>query len=123
MERRATSSGEYVFGHAAREQERLIAQAALLRPSTEQVLREAGIGPGMRVLDAGCGTGDVSFLVADWVGPEGTVVGVDRSAAAVATARGRADALGLRRVTFLEGDVGTAALAGPFDAVVGRQLL
>ena len=87
------------------------------------MFREAGIGPGMRVLDAGCGAGDVSFLVAELVGPEGRVVGVDRSADALTTARGRADALGLRQVAFLESDVGTVAPAGPFDAVVGRQLL
>lgn len=123
MGKSATSTGEYVFGHASREQERLIAQATLFRPSMEQVLREAGIGSGMRVLDAGCGAGDVSFLVAELVGLEGRVVGVDRSADALATARGRADALSLRQVMFLEGDVGTVLPTGPFDAVVGRQLL
>src|SRR5215208_1471645 len=32
MGKHATSTGEYVFGHAAREQERLIAQATLFRP-------------------------------------------------------------------------------------------
>jgi protein-L-isoaspartate O-methyltransferase len=34
--------------------------------------------PGMRVLDIGCGAGDVSMLVADAVGESGTVVGIDR---------------------------------------------
>jgi ubiquinone/menaquinone biosynthesis C-methylase UbiE len=42
--------------------------------------------PGMRVLDVGCGTGDVLFLAARLVGPTGAVLGVDRSAAAVAVA-------------------------------------
>jgi ubiquinone/menaquinone biosynthesis C-methylase UbiE len=31
---------------------------------TEDLLRRAGIAPGMRVVDVGCGTGDVSLLVA-----------------------------------------------------------
>ena len=39
-----------------------------------------------RVLDVGCGAGDVSFLLARMVGPSGTVVGVDRSEDAVAMA-------------------------------------
>jgi ubiquinone/menaquinone biosynthesis C-methylase UbiE len=40
----------------------------------------------MRVPDVGCGTGDVSCLAARLVGPTGAVLGVDRSAAAVAVA-------------------------------------
>ncbi len=34
-------------------------QATILRPITERLLRGAGIGRGMRVLDLGCGAGDV----------------------------------------------------------------
>ena len=33
------------------------------------------IGPGARVLDLGCGAGDVSMLVAELVGPTGRVIG------------------------------------------------
>jgi SAM-dependent methyltransferase len=123
MDERAGSADEYVLGHAAREQQRLIAQAVLYRPLTEQLLREAGLGPGMRVLDAGCGAGDVSFLAAELVGPEGAVVGIDRSVEVLATARGRAAALGLHQVSFLEGEVGTVEPEGAFDAVVGRAVL
>lgn len=39
----------------------------------------AGLRPGMRVLDVGCGAWDVTFAAADLVGPEGSVVGLDRS--------------------------------------------
>lgn len=64
MDQRTGSSGEYVLGHAAREQQRLIAQAALFRPSMELLLREASLGSGMRVLHAGCGAGDVAAIEA-----------------------------------------------------------
>ena len=37
----------------------------------------AGIGLGMTVLDLGCGAGDVSFVAAELVGPQGQVIGVD----------------------------------------------
>jgi cyclopropane fatty-acyl-phospholipid synthase-like methyltransferase len=67
---------------------------------TEHVLRLAGVRPGMRVLDVGCGTGDVSFLAASLVGPEGEVIGVDKSPEAVALASQRAAEAGLHNVHF-----------------------
>lgn len=123
MDQRATASDAYALGDTAQEHQRLIAQAARLRVHTEPWLREAGLGPGMRVLDAGCGAGDVSFLAAEIVGPGGTVVGVDRSADALRTAQRRASALGHAQVTFLEGDVGAVAPEATFDALVGRLVL
>jgi ubiquinone/menaquinone biosynthesis C-methylase UbiE len=51
----------------------------MLRPITERLLRSAGIEPGMRVLDIGCGAGDVSMLAAELVGSTGSVVGIDRN--------------------------------------------
>lgn len=54
----------YVLGHSASERARLGEQGVILRPFTERLLRDAGIGPGMAVLDAGCGTGDLTLLVA-----------------------------------------------------------
>ena len=79
--------------------------------------------PGLRVLDVGSGAGDVAFLAAELVGPEGAVVGVDVDGAALATARARAELLGLQNVKFVEGDVRTAALGDDFDAAVGRLVL
>ena len=75
---RATRRSEYVLGRSERESQRLVKQSIFLRPSTERVFRKAGITAGMRVLDIGCGAGDVSFLAAELVGPTGSVVGVDR---------------------------------------------
>ena len=64
----------YAFRRGRGEYERLIDQAEIFRPLTERMLRNAGIGAGMRVLDVGCGAGDVSFLVSALVGPEGSVI-------------------------------------------------
>src|SRR5262245_65510257 len=99
----------YILGHANEELERLVRQARFFGAISDYLFREAGIGPGMRVLDVGCGAGDVAFAVARIVGPSGAVVGVDRSPEAVLLASRRAEADGLENVTFRVADVGDAA--------------
>lgn len=74
-------------------------------PATRAVLVQAGVGPGMRVLDLGCGAGDVAFVAADLIGAEGGIAGIDQSAEAVARARLRAERNGLDRVRFVQGDI------------------
>lgn len=120
---KADASRAYVLGHSDRELDRLKAQARLIDPVTQRFFREAGIAPGMRVLDVGSGAGDVAFLAADMVGDAGEVVGVDRSAAALEAARARATARSSRNVTFREGDPGEMTFERPFDAVIGRYVL
>jgi ubiquinone/menaquinone biosynthesis C-methylase UbiE len=115
---------EYSLGHSAAEQERLQRQAGYLRGITESIWRAAGIAPGMRVVDVGCGVGDTTFLTADLVGPGGFVLGMDRSADAIATARQRAEADGRSNAMFVESELGfPIADRKPFDAVVGRYVL
>ena len=57
-------TSQYALGSTDAEQERLIRQAAWLSAHTERLLREAGIGPGQRLLDLGSGVGDVSLIAA-----------------------------------------------------------
>lgn len=118
-----TTHHPYVLGHSARELERLGSQARLVDPITRRFFRDAGIVPGMRVLDVGSGVGHVSFLVADLVGDVGEVVGVDRASPALAVARARAIAEARGNVRFLQGDPAEMAFDGAFDAVVGRYVL
>jgi SAM-dependent methyltransferase len=94
----------YVFGHSDRELDRLKAQARLIDPITQRFLREAGVVPGMRVLDVGSGAGDVAFLASDMVGDTGEVVGIDRVPVALEAARARAAFRSLRNVVFREGN-------------------
>jgi SAM-dependent methyltransferase len=119
------SDSGYQFGSGIGEDEvaRLEIQGAALAPATRMIFAEAGIRPGMRVLDLGCGAGDVTFVAADLVGPDGSVVGVDRSPEALARARLRAGQRGLAQVRFVEGDLDDPAPGGPFDAIVERLVL
>jgi ubiquinone/menaquinone biosynthesis C-methylase UbiE len=114
---------DYVLGYTGLEQDRLIRQAAIVAPITERLFRQAGIGPGQRVLDLGSGMGDVAMLVARMVGSSGQVVGVERDANSIARASARAAAAGLHNVSFLNSDVKNIVDEQPFDAVVGRFIL
>jgi ubiquinone/menaquinone biosynthesis C-methylase UbiE len=112
-----------VLGHSEQELNRLRVQARLINPITRQFFVEAGIAPGMRVLDVGSGAGDVAFLGAELVGAAGRIVGVDRSRTALVMARARASELSLSNVEFLEGDPSAMTFEEPFDAVIGRYVL
>lgn len=113
----------YALGHSERELARLGQQAKAFGPFTRQLFEQAGIARGMRVLDVGCGSGDVSFLAAGMVGPEGEVIGIDRAPAAVDLAMARARLQGRQNVAFITADLMEAAFDAPFDAIVGRFVL
>ena len=114
---------EYVLGRSEKESQRLVKQSVFMRPSTERVFRKADVAAGMRVLDIGCGAGDVSFLAADLVGATGSVVGVDRDPGILALARQRAKESGLTNVSFEESEIDRFTATQPFDALVGRFVL
>ena len=118
-----TQSATYVLGHSAEELHRLIDQASFFGDLTAQVLQLAGLQEGMRVLDVGCGPGDVSFLAARIVGSTGTVIGVDKSPEVINLAAQRAAAAGLTNMHFLAQDVCELVLDEPVDALIGRLVL
>jgi len=56
-------------------------------PELRRLIASVGLRPGMRVLDAGCGTGEALPWLLDEVKPTGKVVGIDLAAAHVEAAR------------------------------------
>lgn len=114
---------DYVLGSSEAEFERLERQAAFLSGLTRDVLASAGVAPGMRVLDIGCGAGDVSLAASAIVGPTGSVLGVDRDPEAVARAGRRVAHAGVGNASFRVADLSGDLPEGPFDAVVGRLVL
>ena len=114
---------KYVLGNHPEELARLDRQAANIERPTRLLLQAAGLAPGMRVLDLGTGLGHVARIAGELVGPAGSVLGIDRSADAVAVARQRAQESGAGQVTFAEGDVHTWRAPEPLDVIIGRLLL
>jgi ubiquinone/menaquinone biosynthesis C-methylase UbiE len=87
------------------------------------VFLDAGLEPGMRVLDAWSGAGDVAFVAREIVGPYGHVTGFDHLASTAAYANQRATARGYTNVEFIEADVGSLPIGPQFDALIGRVVL
>src|SRR5260370_35509313 len=85
--------------------------------STRQMLLEAGLSPGMRVLDVACGVGTVPCWMAGQVGPTGQVVAGDISSGQLAVARETGKAFSdLPEVDFIESSAyGTGLPVGNCD--------
>jgi SAM-dependent methyltransferase len=111
----------YPFADRAAEDERLRAQGEVVVPLSRRRFPHAGLSAGMRVLDLGSGAGNVARLAAEIVGPDGSVVGVERDPAAVELARRHTDR---PNVEFRLGDIQTLdGVEDGFDAVVGRLVI
>ncbi|MET3828041.1 SAM-dependent methyltransferase [Sphingomonas sp. PvP055] len=83
-----------------------------------------GIAAKMRVLDVGCGNGDLSRVMGALVGPEGEVVGIDRSEDALASARAVPPNPENAPIDYRSADLsGELPDLGLFDAIVGRRVL
>ena len=118
-------SDVYALGRTREEYERLRGQARGWETATGRLLDEIGLAPGARCLDAGCGPGETMRLMAQRVGPAGSVLGIDLDAALGADAVAMLHASGHRQCRFQVHDVSSPAPlpAAPFDLVYARLLL
>jgi len=108
---------------ADHERRRLALQAAVLNPLTEDFLVRAGLARGMRVLDLGCGVGEVALIAARLVGPDGHVTAIDLDEGALRISRARAAAAGITHLSFEQANVVEHHAPQPYDAVIGRHIL
>ncbi|MCY4402869.1 MAG: class I SAM-dependent methyltransferase [Candidatus Poribacteria bacterium] len=114
---------EYTMGRSESETDRLIEQSVLYDDVTRRFLLRSGIAKGMKVLDVGSGAGDVALTLAEFVGPDGSVIGVDVNADILEIAKARVEASSFDNLEFIAGDTRTLELPNDFDAVVGRLVL
>jgi SAM-dependent methyltransferase len=102
---RKSALQSYVIKGGEEGRARLAVIARALRPSTEALLDRIGPISGGFSVDAACGGGDVAFLIAERVGPQGHVFGLDLDETKLASARAAAKDRGLYNVTFRAADV------------------
>ncbi|HUR14712.1 MAG TPA: methyltransferase domain-containing protein [Mycobacteriales bacterium] len=101
---------------------RLMAESARAREADTWQL--AGIVPGARVADVGCGPGALLPALSETVGESGAVEALDGDDDAVAAARALVDGAGLSNVTVRKGRAEATGLEeGVFDAVMMRHVL
>ena len=116
-------NGEYVLATGGAATNRLRILHNVYGPGARRVLVEAGISSGMRVADLGSGTGMVTQLLAELVGPTGEVVGVDYNGDQVEQARTLLPA-GVSNVHFVQASATDTGLPREsFDLVYSRFLL
>lgn len=117
----------YALGADTDETARLQRQSEELQPEARALLgrlRELGLRSGQTAIDLGCGPRGILDLLAEAVGPDGRVVGLDADPAHVAVARQYASNRGFANVEVLAGDARQTGLpAESFDLVHTRTLL
>jgi SAM-dependent methyltransferase len=116
-------STRYVIAGGEAGWHRLNLLARTLGPTTRAHLVEAGVRAGMTCIDVGCGGGHVTRMLAELVGPDGRVTGIDFDAVKLAAATVEAEHNGLRNVEFREADVLEWRESSSYDVVYGRFIL
>ncbi|MBV8943687.1 MAG: methyltransferase domain-containing protein [Solirubrobacterales bacterium] len=117
------AAGRYLLGDSPEEIRHLVEQAEVYAKEAGELFDLIGLGPGGAAIDVGCGVLGVVHLLAERVGPDGRVVGLEREARMVESARSLAEQHGLA-VEFIEADATATGLPDhSFDLVHARTLL
>jgi SAM-dependent methyltransferase len=118
-----TQASSYIIQGGQEGADRLKVLAEATWPTTEPFLREAGLCPGARCLDVGCGNGDLSLRLASLLGGSGELVGVDFDPRVIKIARQNA-AQANRPVRFRVLDIEKEGLGEQaYDFIYARFLL
>ena len=115
---------QYLLGYREAEQDRLQRQALELAADSAWLFAQIGLAPGSTVVEIGCGPQGCLDLLAEAVGPTGTVIGVERSEDAVVRAQKHVATQGLTNVEVRHGDGRRSGLdRDAFDLVTSRLVL
>lgn len=86
-------------------------------------LNEAGLRPGFRVLDFGCGPGSFSEAAAKLVGPSGRVYALDIHPLAILSIKNRVESGGIRNIEWISSDGDTGLADASIDVVLLYDVL
>lgn len=125
---RPPSSQAYLFDRGQGDQERLIRSSEALSAFVTESCLRAGLRPGERAIDVGCGPLGALIALAELVGSEGQVAGLDSSGEALALARAILTQRNFKTVTLVQGELDASMMAelcppGPFDLAYVRRFL
>lgn len=92
-------------------------------PITDRLVPLSGAKRGDRVLDMACGTGDPAFALAETVGPEGYVLGLDLSEEMIEASRAWAESQNITNVEFrlIKSELEPGVEPRSFDAATCRH--
>jgi ubiquinone/menaquinone biosynthesis C-methylase UbiE len=117
-------SVSYPLGGSQPELERLLTQAQAYEPQTNWLLDQIEVQSGWRALDIGCGPIGILNLLSQRVGPQGSVVGLEREARFVEMAREELFKRGLHNVRIIQADaLATGLEKESFDLVHERLVM
>src|SRR5215470_1784720 len=90
----------YILATGGKDIARLRLLQNVYGPGSQASLLRAGLSPGQRVLEVGCGSGNMTCWTAEQVGAAGSVIGIDNSPDQIELARQQAKSRGLTNVEF-----------------------
>jgi ubiquinone/menaquinone biosynthesis C-methylase UbiE len=115
------NQNDYILGTDPEELQRLGFQHRVWSKDAFALWESAGLGQGQRILDLGCGPGFATFDLAAIAGPDGKVIGLDKSAGYIASASSHARTVGLSNVEFVLADFSDMTFErSSFDAIYSR---
>lgn len=114
----------YPLGGTQTELQRLLAQAEVYEPESNWLLDQCGIQPGWHAVDVGCGPIGILNLLSQRVGPQGSVVGLEREPRFVEMAHAEIAKRGLSNVRVVQADaLNTGLKKNAYDLVHERLVL
>ena len=119
-----SKAGEYSLATGEAAVRRLTSLHRVHAPAGRRILLQAGLKPGMKVVDFGCGVGATTRMLAEMIGPWGSVTGIDLSKAQLEQGRQLCSSAGFANASFLEASATATGLPrNAFDLAYCRYLL